>query len=966
MTYRIEVSPREGYLTEAADALLSEISSLGIDSAASVAISQLFFVDGGITREDAERLAAEVLADDVTETFTVRELSAGTSNDSVGAIEVSCKPGVTDTVAETLSESARQLGVSGLERTATATRYFIRGDVASEQLQRIARGLLANEVVEQWSVGSEIEPPFANTVEVSGQIDRIPLRSASDERLLEISKERRLSMNLEEMRAVQEYYLSKDREPTDMELEMLAQTWSEHCVHKTFKAHISYVERSEEGALIPGSEKIVDSMFDVYLKAATKQADKPWIRSVFVDNAGIVAFDDEFDVALKVETHNHPSALEPFGGANTGVGGVVRDILGVSARPIANTDVLCFGPQDVDPASMPDGVLHPKRIAKGVIKGIEDYGNKMGIPTVNGAIVFDPGYTANPLVYCGCLGILPTGSHRTEPQVGDRVVVIGGRTGRDGIGGATFSSMEMTHETGEIAGSSVQIGHPINEKQVQEVVCEARDRGLYTAITDCGAGGLSSSVGEMAEELGASIQLEGVPLKYPGLQPWEIWLSEAQERMVLAVPDESWADLVEICERRGVPVTSIGRFSGDGMLTVRYGDTLVGELSTDFLHNGIPQLRLSAEWTVRPAQPISLEIDEASAFLTELVGTPDLCSRESIVRQYDHEVQGGTAVKPLVGVKADGPGNAAVIVPMAARERGRTDRGVVLGCGVNPHYANYDPRAMAWSAVDEAVRNVVSVGGNPDELSLLDNFCWGNPNKPDRLAGLVLAAQGCYDGAVDYNAPFISGKDSLNNEYTGADGEKHAIPGTILITAMAMVPDVRCTATSDFKSAGNAILVVGDTLDELGGAVAARMLGVSGGHSPSRVASAPKNARAVHQVIRQGFTNTCHDCSEGGLAVALAEMAIGGRLGCEVSLKELPVTQPLSTTTAAFSESNARYILEVSPDKLDSVLATLAGCSVAQIGVTTTSGVRIDGVDGEAFIQVSTEALAASHANTPV
>ena len=381
-----------------------------------------------------------------------------------------------------------------------------------------------------------------------------------------------------------------------------------------------------------------------------------------------------------------------------------------------------------------------------VVAGIEDYGNKMGIPTVIGAIVFEPGYTANPLVYCGCIGILPTGTHKTEPQVGDRVVVIGGKTGRDGIHGATFSSMEMSHETGEIAGSSVQIGHPINEKQAQEVVMEARDAGLYNAITDCGAGGLSSAVGEMASKLGANIQLVDVPTKYPGLQPWEVWLSEAQERMVLAVPDESWDALVAICERHGSSVTSIGRFTGDGVLKVAFGDRIIGELNTHFLHDGIPQRHLRGEW-VRPSlTPISLSVDNPSALLLELLASPNLSSREGVVRQYDHEVQGGTVVKPLVGTENDGPGNATVIVPMAARQAGRIDRGVVLGCGINPHYGAIDPYAMAWSAVDEAIRNVVSVGGDPDQTSLCDNFCWGNAIFP--TDSVPCAAARHYDGAI--------------------------------------------------------------------------------------------------------------------------------------------------------------------------------------------------------------------------
>ena len=521
MIYRVEVTPRDGIGAERADALLSEIRELGIHTVSAVEIRRLYFLEATTSLEDMGLIASELLADDVIETysvFDVIELPAG--HQAGQTIEVSCRPGVTDTVGETLVDSVRQRGLVGVSHAAAALSYRFKGDATDTQLERIARALLANEVVEQWAVNSWLEAPFDVSASPTALVVEVPVRGLDNDALEAVSKRRRLSLNLEEMQAIQRYYVEAKREPTEMELEMLAQTWSEHCVHKTFKARIDFVETDASGAVIAGTERVVDSMFNALLKDATKKADKPWIKSVFVDNAGIVAFDDEFDIALKVETR--PVGTRAIRWLKYGRRWCGSRHFGRQRRPIANTDVLCFGDQDIPHDRLPDGVLHPRRIARGVVAGVEDYGNKMGIPTVNGAIIFEPGYTANPLVFCGCLGILPAGSHRTEPEIGDRVVVLGGRTGRDGIGGATFSSMEMSHETGEIAGSSVQIGHPIMEKQVQEVVCEARDAGLYNAITDCGAGGLSSSIGEMAETLGADVQLEDVPLKYPGLQPWEI------------------------------------------------------------------------------------------------------------------------------------------------------------------------------------------------------------------------------------------------------------------------------------------------------------------------------------------------------------------------------------------------------------------------------------------------------------
>ena len=770
-------------------------------------------------------------------------------------------------------------------------------------MRRLAAGLLANEVIERFQIDAAVVPPFVEDLPADLTVDTIQLTGLDDDALLALSKERRLSLDLREMRQIQQIFADEGREPTDVELEMFAQTWSEHCVHKTFKAKITLTE--------DGETSIVDSLFKTYIWAATDKANTPWLKSVFVDNAGIVGFVDGWDLAFKAETHNHPSALEPFGGANTGVGGVIRDVLGVSARPIATTDALCFGPPDLDPLALPEGVLHPRRIAAGVVAGIGDYGNKMGIPTVDGAVVYDPGYTANPLVYCGCLGLLPTGSHRTTPGVGDHVVTMGGRTGRDGLRGATFSSMEMDTSTSEIAGTSVQIGHPIHEKQVMEAVMEARDKGLYSAITDCGAGGLSSAVGEMAEELGARVHLERVPLKYTGLAPWEVWLSEAQERMVLAVPEADWDAFEAVCTKWGVEAVSLGRFTGDGRLTISHGDLQIADLAMSALHDGIPQRELVAEWvTPDLSEPELGEVDVGQAIL-DLLATPTLRSKEDIVRTYDHEVQGGTVVKPFVGPAHDGPSDAAVLRPLeVVRATGEASgKGVALSVGLNPQLGKVDPYGMAWAVVDEAFRNAVAVGADPRQTALLDNFCWGNPNLPDRLAGLVRAARGCYDAAVAWKAPFISGKDSLNNEYTGADGDKHAIPGTLLLSALAIVPEVERTTTMDLKAPGNRLYVVGVTADELGGGVLYRLHDELGANLAVPRVDGLDLATALHTAIDGGLVAACHDCSEGGVALAAAEMCLAGRLGADVDLGALPWEgEGRDSLRAAFSESLTRWI----------------------------------------------------------
>lgn len=877
---------------------------------------RLFFLQGDLSIDEARLLCKELLVDPVVETFTLSHEGDETAvRGQIHTVDVTFLPGVTDSAAQNFVHAAHELGVTGLIRAATGSRYLIEGDVTRDELVKLAESVFANVVIQRYAIDETISAPFVEVQATNDVVEIIALKNADDDTLMAISKERRLSLDLNEMRAIREYFASEDRDPTDAELEMLAQTWSEHCVHKTFRAKIDYTGPD-------GEQETIDGILKTYLRAATEKVNKPWVRSAFVDNAGIIKFDDVWDIAFKAETHNRPSAIEPFGGANTGAGGVIRDVLGVSARPIANTDILCFGLPDMLEEDLPQGVLHPKRIAEGVIAGIEDYGNKMGIPTVNGAIHYHPGYTSNPLVFAGCVGILPHGSHRTEAQAGDLIVVIGGRTGRDGLRGATFSSMEMDTTTSTVSGGAVQIGNPIEEKQVQEVVLKARDEGLYTAITDCGAGGLSSAVGEMGEKLGAKVQLETIPLKYPGLQPWEIWLSEAQERMVLAVPQENWERLQAICAGQDVEATAIGTYEGTGRLTLHYGKKLVGDLSMHFLHDGIPQRHMQAEWK-KPdhAETTLIEDENFSETLLKLLAMPTIRSKEEVIRLYDHEVQGGTAIKPLVGRNDAGPSDATVIVPLDTQGEGTT-RGFALSVGMCPQYTELDPYAMAWAAIDEAIRNLVAVGADPDQIAILDNFSWGNTNLPDRLGSLVRCAQGCHDAAIAYGVPFISGKDSLNNEYLGADGERHAIPGTLVISAVGIVPDVTKTVTMDLKKTGNLLFVIGETRNEMGGSHYDLLHNIEGGKVPQPKDNALKTYRALYKAMQSGLVRSCHDVSEGGIAVALAEMSIAGGLGADINVCGLvPGLQDTSENPLpvdkimCFGETTSRFIVEVRQDR---------------------------------------------------
>jgi phosphoribosylformylglycinamidine synthase len=628
-----------------------------------------------------------------------------------------------------------------------------------------------------------------------------------------------------------------------------------------------------------------------------------------VDNAGIIDFDDEFEISFKAETHNHPSAVEPFGGANTGVGGVIRDVIGVSAKPIANTDVLCFGPQDLDPKSLPEGVLHPRRIQSGVVAGVQDYGNKIGIPTVNGAILYDEGYTANPLVFCGCVGIAPKGKHRKNPQVADRVIVLGGRTGRDGLRGATFSSMTMDAQTGEVSGASVQIGDPITEKGLIDVIVRARDLELYNDITDCGAGGLSSAVGEMASTIGCDVDLALVHLKYPGLAPWEIWLSEAQERMVVAVSPKNIPALQKLCDTFDTELTDIGAITGKGRLVVRYDETVVINMDNEFLHEGIPQRQLKAviseQLSVSSDQP---SIGNVKETLLDLLSSPNIASKSSVIRIYDHEVQGGTVVKPLTGIEADAPSDAAVIKPIGTRGV----KGIVLSNGINPEFGKRDAYKMAWSVMDETIRNAVAVGADPERIAVLDNFCWGDPLRPETMGSLVEACRGCHDAALFYGTPFISGKDSLNNEYLGVDGQRHAIPPTLLISAIGIIQDINQAVTMDLKEAGNFIYLVGDFSTE---------------HKsiPDVSTSTPQVYQALHKAIQAGLVRSCHDLSEGGLAVAAAEMCIGGRLGLDIK----------TPSSVLFAEVNGCLLVEVTSQDAPAFEKQFSNLPFIKIGAVT-------------------------------
>jgi len=916
MVRRVTVSMKPGFPDSRGEGVKRDALDLGIRGVENVRVSDVYLFEGDITDDEISRIAGELLTDFVTQEYLID----GIPEDEGHVIEVAYNHGVMDPVEGSIYKALKDMGIESVTAAKTMKRYVIRGKLSAPDIELITDKLLVNKIIQH--VVAPGEKPFLHAKPVTG-VERmeVELLGLSDDELTALSRDRFLSLNLEEMKTLQEYYRGLGRNPTDVELETFAQTWSEHCVHKTFRGIIEY-----------NGERI-DNLLKQTIVKATNDIGHEMCVSVFSDNAGVVRFDDEDNICFKVETHNFPSSLEPYGGAGTGIGGVIRDVLGtgLGAKPVINTDVFCFAPPDMPMDEVPPGALHPRRVMKGVVSGVRDYGNRMGIPTSNGAVLFDRRYVGNPIVYCGTVGIMPKECSFKKVSPGDVIVLIGGRTGRDGIHGATLSSTEVTEESEVTSSHAVQIGNAIQEKKMTDTLLQARDRGLYSAITDCGAGGLSSAVGEMGSETGAEVELEKVPLKYEGLQYWEIWLSEAQERMVLAVPPGKVGELLRVFEAENVEAVVIGRFTGDGKLTLRYHGVVVGEFDCCFLHEGVPRLVRKAVWEPkRRPEPDFPCPDDLGEPLKKILSAWNVCSKEWVVRQYDHEVQGGSIVKPLTGASNDGPSDACVTRPKLG-----SDRGIIIANGINPKYGVIDPYHMAMSVIDEALRQVTAVGGDIGKTVLLDNFAWGNTTIPDRLGDLVRAARGCHDGAVGFGTPFISGKDSLRNEFIYGD-KVIRIPSTLLISAMGVMEDVTKAVTMDFKKPGSAVIVVGLTRDEMGGSHYWDIHGFIGNSVPTvDVERAKKTMTALHGAMDRGLVLSCHDCSEGGIGVALAEMAFAGEVGAEVDLRRVPVETDMREDHVLFSESNSRFIVEAERGNVPALMEILDGVPCAVIGETT-------------------------------
>ena len=846
--------------------LLREIkNTLHINSITELLTAKVYRLEG-ISARQAEFLARRLLAEKVFQNYTVNEPII---KDAGKLVEVAYKPGVMNPEAGSIIKAAADLGITEMTAADSSYEYGFYGNLTAAETELIITRLLVNETVEMLVT----EKPTTLLIKGRpGGTRIIPIRGMDDEALLELSEDN-LFLNLEEMKAIQNYFSKLDRDPSDCEIETLAQTWSEHCGHKTFKSTV----------LVDGQAK--KPLFQ-RLQESTKQAAHPLVLSAFEDDSGVMHFYDGLALCGKVETHNSPSAIEPYGGAMTGSGGVFRDIMGTGtgAKVIASTDMFCFAPPDLPDDEVPPGCLHPHYLLRRVVDGVRDYGNRMGIPTNNGSVHFHRDFRAKPSVIVGAYGLIPAAdAGKRNPICGDLAVAIGGRTGRDGIHGATFSSGEMTSRTMDVNASAVQIGHAIEEKRMSDALLQAREEKLIRSITDCGAGGFASSFGEMGEETGVRIYLDRAPLKYQGLAPWEIWVSESQERMSLAVPPEHMERLKTICREHNVEVTVIGEFTDTEKLELFYHNELVGELTMEFLHHGLPKRVMTAVAQEHPVQLIEPDLpSDWEQTCIEIMQHLNVCSKEPIVRMYDHGVQGSSTLPPFAGVAGDAPNDAVIITPVPGQKFG-----AVIAHGLNPVLNTIDPYAGSIWAATEAVANAVASGANPDELMLIDNFIWPYPDEAS-MYDLDRAVDACVDFVRATGMPFISGKDSLSSTYRAPDGSVLKIPPVLCISCFGRIADVTQTVSTDFKRPGSVIALVGHReVQQMGGS---SYFDVTAATSPQVPVIDPDQLittlRYLFQANRSGKVLACHDISEGGLLAALAEMCLGGHTGASIHIPD--------------------------------------------------------------------------------
>lgn len=987
------VELNEGEVDAAGQGVKSDIEAFLKLKVESVRVRRAFTIDGGFTESQMDALKRELFVTKITE----RAVEEGKDGFD-WLIDVGFKPGVTDNVGNTtknagipdvLARTHAGEDVPEVGGVYTSKQYLIKGDLTRKEVERIGTGLLANDTVESVTVldynnimkaGIPLNLPI-----VIGEPD-IRINSydldVSDEELVRISMEGLLSLSLHEMNVIAEYFQRPDvieerktigmaqefwDKPTDAEMEVLAQTWSEHCKHKIFNAKIKYIDATA------AETALIDSMFDTFIKGPSNRIAKKfgWVVSSFHDNAGIIKFNDRIYVADKIETHNSPSVLDPFGGAMTGIVGVNRDIIGagIGAKPMFNIFHYCLGSPSYN-GTVYQNTLHPRRSRNGIHSGVIAGGNQSGIPLMYGDETFDQDYYPRVLVLCGTIGVMPAEingrpSEFKKADDGDAIVMVGGRVGKDGIHGATFSSAELDKES---PTQPVQIGDPITQKKMTDFLIEARNLGLYKNITDNGAGGLSSSVGEMARSSGGcNFDLASVPLKYHGLQPWEILVSEAQERMTVAVPRENIKEFLDLAEAMDVEATALGYFKDSGRFHVEYngkhGNDIVAHLDMDFLHNGVPRMGLEASWECPVFEDPDFGQPEDMDFVFEqMLSRLNICSKEEKIRQYDHEVKGLSVVKPFVGQDRDVPSDATI----AFLEHGSKE-GLIVSAGIKPQYSFIDTYHMTASVIDEAIRRIIAVGGRlPDESTPvygLDNFCWNmsdlySEDGKRKLAQLVRANMALRNYCEAFEVPCISGKDSMKNVWKEGD-EEMPIPPTLLFSARGKMHDVSKAVTMDAKLAGDLVYVVGTTYDELGASEYYAYVGERErgqryiGNSVPTVDA--ERAKAIYNRMSEAtdkeIVHSIHTPTIGGLGIAFAKSAFAGNLGMEIDLGKVPYEGDGRDDSRLFSQSNSRFVVTVAPEYKEEFEKAMDGSAYSQVGVVTDdSRLKIKGSSGNYIV----------------
>ncbi len=953
MIHRIELTPLDKWQDPKAETAKKQVFEILNLSVQDIKTREIYTILADISKEEAQQVANE-LVNPITQKVTQGSSSI---NDFNWLIIIGFLPGVTDNLGRTAFLAIEDIIGRKLnketEKVFSSTEFLIKAPgLLKNDIVNIGKNLLANELIQSVTVldknqlnksGIPDNAPIVKSLEKI-HINEIDL-NVSDSHLIQISKKGTLALSLDEMKAIQTYFQNnKDRAekglkntPTDVELECIAQTWSEHCKHKIFDAEITYEDNK-------GKTTKITSCFKTFIKKSTEEIGKEvdWLVSVFHDNAGVISFNNAIDLVFKCETHNSPSALDPYGGAMTGIVGVNRDPMGtgLGANLLINVWGYCLGSPFTKEENVPEGLLHPRRLRDGVHKGVIDGGNQSGIPYGLGWENFDDRYIGKPLVFCGTVGTLPKKigpckGFEKSIEPGDLIVMTGGRIGKDGIHGATFSSEEL-HKDSPV--QAVQIGDPITQKVMSDFIYEARDANLYRFVTDNGAGGLSSSVGEMAEQCGGCMMdLGKAPLKYAGLQPWEILVSEAQERMSFAVPPEHIQEFMQIANKHEVEATVLGEFTDSGKIHLLYHDKTVAYIDIEFLHNGCPRMKLNAKWNPPEwKEPSIKELKKrniADDWLTMLAGL-NICSNEYKARQYDHEVKGLSVIKPFIGKDCDTCNDAGVFMASPLSKEG-----IVLASALLPRYSDIDTYHMMASSIDLAIRRTIAAGADFGHIAGLDNFCWPDPvqseKTPDgeyKLAQLVRANQALYDYTKAFKVPCISGKDSMKNDSTRG-GKKISIPPTVLFSTIAKISDVSKAITPDAKFAGDYVYVIGTTKAELGGSEYFSMLNYIGNNVPKVDASeAQELYKIIEKLTHNEIINSIVAPGPGGLAVSFAKMAMGGNLGLSIDSSKIPASNTLSDVEILFSETASRFVISVSKEKASELEEALEGAAFAKIG----------------------------------